>query len=133
MLIRRIAATIRQAFTAGLNRAQARARRAQLTRDAQAHNESLARDGHYTAALYLTRVLGVGKRFARKYAGAFGRAAAKAHRNLFGAEPAQNGLTVIGNRPRFTQIATYGPEACAALEMAATTHKKTAALVNGAS
>lgn len=129
MTIRRIAATIRQAFTASLNRAQARARRAQLTRDTQAHNESLARGGHYTAALYLTRVLGVGKRFARKYAGAFGRAAAKAHRELFGAQPAQNGLTVIGNHPRFTQIATYGPDAYAALEKATRAHKSTAALL----
>ena len=133
MTIHRLAAAIRGAFTAGLNRAQARARRNQLVKAAQAHNEALAAAGQYTVALYLTRVLGLGKRHARKYASAVGRAATKAHRELFGSAPAQSGLTVIGRRPRFTQIATYGPDAYAALERAVRTHKATAALLNGAS
>jgi len=104
-------------------------RRAYLTRRAEQHNAALAEAGHYTAAQYLRRVVGASAEFVAAYASAFGRAAAKAHRALFDTEPVQNGLTVIGNHPRFTQIATYGPDTYAALEKAAANHKATASLI----
>lgn len=96
-------------------------RRAYLTRRAEAHNATLAESGIYTAAQYLRRVIGATPEFVAANAVRFGKAAARAHRALFGASPAQGGLTVIGNHPRFTSIATYGPAAHAALEQAATT------------
>lgn len=107
-------------------------RRAYLTRRADRHNAALAETGTYTAAQYLRHVLHAPEEFVARFASAFGRAAAKVHRALFAAEPAQDGLTVIGNHPRFTSIATYGPDAYAALEQAATDHKATAALKGSA-
>jgi hypothetical protein len=103
-------------------------RRAWLQRRAERHNATLAESGTYTAAQYLRHVVHASEQHIRTYAGAFGREAAKAHRALFAADPAQDGLTVIGNHPRFTAIATYGPGEHAALEQAARTHKATAAL-----
>lgn len=94
-------------------------RRAYLVRRAEAHNAALAESGVYTAAQYLRRVIGATPEFVAANAVRFGKAAARAHRALFAAEPAQDGLTVIGNHPRFTSIATYGPGAYAALEQAA--------------
>jgi hypothetical protein len=128
MTIRRFAAKIRQAFAASLNRAQARALfglRNQLAKAARVHNEALAADGRYTVALFMTRVLGVGKRFARKYASAFGRVVSKTAK-LLGLTPALDGLTVIGNHPRFKAIAVYDP---ATLAAAAPQYKRLAALI----
>lgn len=129
MTIRRYAEKIRQAFAAGFNRAQARALRTQLVKTAQAHNEALARDSRYTVALYLTRVLGVGKRFARKYASAFGRVASKTAKSL-GITPALDGLTVIGRHPRHAAIAAYD---AATLAAAVPNYSGLVALLNGAS
>jgi hypothetical protein len=94
-------------------------RRAWLQRRAEKHNAALAETGTYTAAQYLRHAIGASAEFVAANAIKFGKAAAKAHRELFGAQPAQDGLTVIGNHPRFTQIATYDPGAYAALEKAA--------------
>lgn len=103
-------------------------RRAWLQRRAEQHNQALVEAGIYTAAQYLRRVLHATPEFVAANAIKFGKSAAKAHRELFGANPAQDGLIVIGNHPRFTQIATYGPGAYAALEQAVRTNKNTAAL-----
>jgi hypothetical protein len=97
-------------------------RRAYLARRAERHNAALAADGTYTAAQYLRRVVGATAEFVAANAISFGKAAAKAHRSLFGTNPAQEGLTVIGNHPRFTPIATYGPGESAALAQAARNH-----------
>lgn len=100
-----------------------------LTEHAARHNEQLAEAGTFTAAIYLRDVVHAPADYIAQYAGAFGRAAAAAYRNLFGAEPGTDGLAVIGKRrPRLTSIATYGPHARLALEQATTTHKRTAAL-----
>lgn len=104
-------------------------RRAYLTRRAERHNAALAENGTCTAAQYLRRAVGATAEFVAANAIGFGKAAAKAHRALFGAEPAQDGLTVIGNHPRFAPIKTYGPGEHAALEHAAHVHKATAALI----
>lgn len=96
---------------------------------ARKHNEALAETGHLTAAIYLRDVVKAPAEHIAKYASAFGRAAAKAYRQIFGAEPAQYGLTVIGSHPRLTGIAVYGPNAHMALAMATQTHKATAALI----
>jgi hypothetical protein len=104
-------------------------RRAYLTRRAERHNAALTETGTYTAAQYLRRVVGATAEFVAANAISFGKAAAKAHRALYGAEPAQDGLTVIGNHPRFAPIKTYGPGKYAALEQAAHAHKATVALL----
>lgn len=96
---------------------------------AEEWNERLAKAGWITAAIYLRDVVKAPAEHIAKYASAFGTKAAKAHRELFGSGPCQDGLTVIGtNRPRLTVISTFGPHARAALEKAVTTHKATAAL-----
>lgn len=116
MLIRQ---TARRIITATSRRAFYAVKKAWLQRMAARHNSTLAKCGRYTVAEFLRRVIGASEAFIAANAVKIGKAAAKAHRELFGMGPAQEGLTVIGNHPRFTAIATYGPSAYSALETAA--------------
>jgi hypothetical protein len=62
----------------------------------QQHNLRLIADrvntGQHTAADYLTTVLHADPDFTRRYSSPFGRAAAKAHREQYGQDPAKTGL-----------------------------------------
>jgi hypothetical protein len=139
MLIRQIARRITTPISQRANRARIGSfksmarlyavRRAYLGRRAERHNAALAEAGTYTAAQYLRHVVHATPEFIAANAIGFGKAAAKAHRALFGTSPAQDGLTVIGNHPRFTPIATYGPDEYAALTQGAHTHESTAAQI----
>lgn len=100
-----------------------------LVARADRHNDELAGRGYLTAAHYLREVVRAPEEFIAKYASAFGRKAAEAYRKVFGMEPTWYGLTVIGNRPRFSPIAAYSRWARVALDIATGTHKKTAALI----
>lgn len=94
---------------------------------AERHNQELAEGGTYTAAIYMRDVLQLPAGHIARYAGAFGVKAAQAYREIFGAEPAAFGLTVIGRRrPRLAACATYGEHARLALDRAAHTHRATA-------
>lgn len=80
--------------------------------------------GQHTAADYLADTLGADTDFTRRYCGPFGKAAAKAHREQYAAEPAKSGLDVRGKR--LVRVFTYPVEV---LEKAALTYARTAELV----
>lgn len=120
MTVRHIA---RRIITATSRRAFYAVKKAWLQRMAARHNATLADSGRYTVAEFLRRVIGASEDFIAANAVKIGKAAAKAHRELFGTSPEQSGLTVIGNHPRLTAIASYGPDSYAAL------NKATAALI----
>lgn len=79
--------------------------------------------GQHTAADYLSAVLHADPAFVKSYSSPFGRAAAKAYREQYGADPAKSGLDVRGHR--LVRVYAY---TVAVLEKAAANYARTAAL-----